>query len=291
MTVAAKRALQVTIVEKLHAPLKSTAKYIKLVDRMFCLAHPLGLLRFSNEDTLTFAWLDCIGKGNAPTDAMREAFIAQGFPQLATLCHDELQKQISGDNILGDDPHFRISVEGIRDFSHRIINDKFNAMKRSGMYVFYLAAVLVWNVARGPWESCAFMRELMAHASRLTLRLVPDSPEVLFFWKHIVRMRGHCGETDPALVGQAARSNLIAGLKDKPALLISATKISTKNWFSLNQAMNESAHTVYENAIIMTSLAIDKGWVPLIKHNNCMFTVCLPVLVKSNWWGYREPCT
>ena len=255
---AAKKATQKKLTEP--TALVSTRKYIELIDRFYWLMHPLGLERFRNEHILALMGAKpYIDNGPAMPPAIQAAILREPLPHTSCVARDEEASQVAGDSILAD--WLRITHEGFGDHAHRVHNDVNNQLKRHGFWVFQLAGTIIMNIARGPWESSSFFRQLLSHASTDMKHLDPDGPTVMHFWQRILRDRGQLRECSQEIRGAPARAKLVSDLGQRPAQLMHGDRVSGKSFFSIHKAAAFWMPIYNELALVITHLCITKGMV------------------------------
>ena len=220
----------------------------------------MGLTYFCNEPRLlALGALRAVETGDALTDDAALRMRMEPLPSTLSIAHDEEQTQVTGDSILSD--ALRVTMADYSDVFHRLSNNVVNAMKSSSTYIYYLCAILIYNCAYGPWESCLFFRQLLSHGYSVARSLDPDNAALIHFWPRILKDRNHHHESDDVIVGRPSRQNFLHKLHTRSTALLHNQKCSSKTWFSFNTAWASWKEVFHENAFIITNLCITKGWV------------------------------
>jgi hypothetical protein len=90
--------------------------------------------------------------------------------------------------------------------------------------------------------------------------MASDDPLLLRLWRMILVDTGKHFETGDEIVGKPAREELVKSLLHEKMCLVKGERVSLGKWFSFNKAHDSWDKNLGKRALLIGSMAIDKGW-------------------------------
>ncbi len=267
-------------------PRLATANHLKRVDRSLEHAgQQLGLEFCRNwQDIEKMGMLRGVETGIF--DASKFAAFSQiPAPCTCTTCSDQESTQVTGQAFCEDPNGLALTMVCTFDFFHRWWNCLNTAMARSGLTPIFYAAVMMYNLGYGPWESCAWWALLLAEIDDVASGVKPDSPLLLAYWPQImIDKKLHASKRD-ADVGKLGRQRYIESLKCAGSLDIRNRKVVPSIWCSFNIAHDAWDEHIGTRGFLLGSLCMRKGW---LNHISDLFgtpTNIKPAIVEGGKSG------
>ena len=185
------------------------------------------------------------------------AFLASPCPPTLTICSDQEQTQIGGMNFMEE--HLRLLLVRMSDFFHRWHNDFGHASAKAGLMPIFYAAIVMLNIAYGPWESAAWYHQLVQMAMDLGVACGPDDPHLLKLWPRILMDKGLHFETSKAVVGVEARRRFIANLDSEACVKLKNKKCKPSQWVSFDGAWHTWSQHLHTRGFVLGKLLMHRG--------------------------------
>ena len=134
-------------------------------------------------------------------------------------------------------------------------------MAQAGLTAPYMAALMVFNIAYGPWQSAAWFYSISQQGEDLSDLLMPDDPILLRYWPRILRDRGLELEASEDLVGRPARVRFIKELGTGSLMELKGVKAKPSQWMSLQRAFDNWDAGFHTRGLALGALCINKGWI------------------------------
>lgn len=179
-------------------------------------------------------------------------------PKFLFICMDEEGKQWSSMNYMKN--KLLLCVSGLRDPFHRAFNDASLAVKHSGLWATYLHSLLIYNIAWGPWQKCAWWSALKEQASDLAANLGCDDPLLLAMWDKILIDRGHVLDQPEDIRGPAARAAFVRELQYSRAFATKGDKCSISRWHSWMLAHSSWDIECHTRLMAMIAMCLVNKW-------------------------------
>jgi hypothetical protein len=229
---------------------KPTMFWLLLLDRIFEISRGCGLDLFDNLKLLRDCGvLDFALTGSKCQSSVFVALLALPIPGSLWICADQEQKQITGVNVLSDD--LRLTVEFIFDWAHRSSNDVTDTILKSGLWVVYMMALVIFNNPFGPFNTSAWWQDLRNTAKSFKGKLTKNDPLLLRFWDGIVSERKLAYSSCDNDVGEAARQRFLDTLDMSAVVSAKGQRCSKKQWWSFNRTFKENwQHCLSERAFL-----------------------------------------
>jgi hypothetical protein len=198
------------------------------------------------------------GFGAKPAPNLKD-FGAEPCPRSFSVSADQEQSQNSAMDWLMDwDKGLNVCGVKFSDWFHRCWNDIKIAVAMSGLEPIYQAAILIFNIGYGPWDTSLFFRQFVAQVETLPAILDSNSPLVIRFWKRHLRLNGLLNSGNE-LTGPAARKRFIQELAHKNVVDLKGGKVAPSKWLSVTDA-TESWRTLFaKRSLGFAQVCISRG--------------------------------
>lgn len=242
-------------------PRLATANHLKKLDRSLELAgQELGLEFCRNwEDLETHGMLQGVETGNF--DAAKVAAFSQvSAPSVLSTASDQEQVQVTADAFCEDPGGLRLTKVSVFDFFHRWWNCLKTAQAKASLTNVFYAAVMIYNIGYGPWETCAWWGLMLSQTTDLASAMEDDSPLLLAFWRQILvdkRLDMSLRDED---VGRPARKRFIESLSAKGSMDLRNKKVKPSIWMSFHEAHDAWDEHIGTRGLMLASLCLRKGW-------------------------------
>ena len=153
-------------------PRVATSDWCKDIAGRFHCTKGASIEFFHNEPILLDAGvLEAVRTGVDIPGALWTRFEALPTPSSAVVASDQEQKQLTGCTGF---QRLRLMFEQVYDPSHRDFLTWKHSMAQAGFYFYYYNAMIIFNVAYGPWNSAMWYHLLMAHGFDLAKAMQAD---------------------------------------------------------------------------------------------------------------------
>jgi hypothetical protein len=193
-------------------------------------------------------------------EAALAAFSQVPAPRTATASSDQEQTQVTANAFCEDPKGLRLTYVAVFDFFHRWWNCLKTAQAKAGLTPLFYAAVMIYNLGYGPWETCVWWQQMLSQMSDLASGLEDDSPLLLAFWRQILvdrRLDLHKKDED---VGKAARRRFIDSLAARSQIDIRNQKVKPSTWMSFHKAHDAWDEVISTRGLLLASLCMRKRW-------------------------------
>ena len=254
-------------------PRLATANHLKKLDRSLEHAGQQYGLEFCRNWQELEKWkmLEGVSTGIFGSQEDIEAFSHVQTPSvLATTC-DQEQTQVTGNAFCEDPGGLRLTKVSMFDFFHRWWNCLNAAMALAGLTPVFYAAVMIYNIGYGPWESCAWWNAMLATGQEVASTMNVDGPLIMAFWKQILVSKSQDTARADHIVGRGGREAFLESLKQKGPLDVRNKKVKPSIWMSFHQAHDAWDKHIGTRGMILAALSLKKGW---IKSSKDLFADC-----------------
>ena len=232
---------------------------------------PPGLRRYVNGAVLDQADIKkFLESGVADASVLRDFCGAQPAPETVSWVTDQEQTQLTGGQFIIDE--LLVNGVGFHDWFHRMNNDLWDSIARSGLMPVADATTFIYNVGYGPWQSAAWFHSIEAQLNYTAESLEPDSPMLLKFWPRIVAGLRRHHETADDLVGNAARSQFIEDMRTRSSIQMKCVKVKRTQWMSWNMAhdmwsrpTDKTSSCWSEKAMVLGMWSLNKGHIATVE--------------------------
>ena len=174
---------------------------------------------------------------------------------MAVGCADEEQKQWTFQS-------FAVHVLGLSmilfpDNFHVRSNGVWRALAKSAMVVWTMLAMVVCNIAYGPWQKGGFHTQMIELSLDLVVACDADDPVLLKLWPAICEAKGW---EEPDECCREARSRYIASLASAKAFTVKGKKTAPSKFFTIQQGWKFWAPELPTKCFGLVHLAKEKGW-------------------------------
>ena len=155
----------------------------------------------------------------------------------------------------------QLNFEAMRDPYHRRWNDMLATIMRSCFFSVYYHTTLIMNNRFGPWENCAWWRQLQELSADLGNMLEPNCPLLMRLWPDIQMDKYQRDENAfNNLDGEAARKFFLESIHRSKTVSIKGPKIKPSRWFGWMMAHAEWDVEVHTQTLLQVALCIEQGW-------------------------------
>ena len=155
--------------------------------------------------------------------------------------------------------HLRLLLVRISDFFHRWHNNFGHAASKAGLMPIFYAAIVMLNIAYGPWESAAWYHLLLNMAMELVSATVPDDPHLLKLWPRILMDKDLHLETNEGIIGVEGRRRFIAQLDSDACVKLKNKKCKPSQWVSFDAAWHEWSRHLHTRGFVLGKLLMHRG--------------------------------
>ena len=244
-------------------PRLATCNHIKNLDRS--LEHAgkaLGLQFCSNfGDLVGLGMLEAVETGVRPSTDVLALVGDQPAPCTLHLASDQEQTQVSGHAFSEDPNGLRLTMTAIFDIFHRFVNCLNNGTAKAGLTPIFYAAVMIYNIGYGPWETCLWWQQMLAQIDDLAATMDADNALLLALWKGILVDLKMDHKKADADVGKAARQKFIQSMKAQGKIDFRNKKVKPNSWMSFNKAHDVWDSVIRTRAMLLGCLCMRKGWI------------------------------
>jgi hypothetical protein len=242
----------------LQIPRAATADFCKVLQRYWYTMFGVSLSVFDTDRTLAATGLmPTVRAGKGAPEGAFERLGALTTPNFCGIASDQCQKQITGLTCLAE--RLRLNFEHLFDPSHRYHNNYNEALTRSGLLSKYYAAIPVYNVLYGPFQSSSWFHLAVQHGADQTVSMKPDDPLLLRCWQEILLDGGY--HNVPGASGKKAREQYIKEkFAHQKAVSLHGEKVKPSRWGSWHHAFDGWDAELHTRGLLMAKVCLHKGW-------------------------------
>ena len=149
-----------------------------------------------------------------------------------------------------------LSMIGFPDNFHVRSNGVWRALAKSAMVVWTMLAMVVCNIAYGPWQKGGFHTQMVELSLDLVAACDADDPILIKLWPSICEAKGW---REPEECCREARSRYIESLASAKAFTVKGKKTAPSKFFTIQQAWKIWAPEL-PKCFGLVHLAKEKGW-------------------------------
>jgi hypothetical protein len=125
---------------------------------------------------------------------------------------DQEQTQVTAGAFMEDPRGLRLTSVLVFDFFHRYVRCLKAAEAGAGLTPLFWAAVTIYNIGYGPWDSCLWWAQILDEARMFAQVQEASSPLLMAFWRGILIDKNLDASTCENDVGRPARERFLHSL-------------------------------------------------------------------------------